>query len=372
MIHALHIFTELRSSDVSDTFLAFLSSYDRKELFVTVILPQESPFIRAVEKTGHPPIILKNISGTPRSFLGRRALKKEIRRLSPQIIHVYGGWVCEALRKCSVPIVNSPRDIETARRDKGKGFRRILARSPWAAERYIDRGIPEKSIRIVPNGMIPPAPLSPEEITRLRERYGFTSDDCVAGVFHPLRTCKGYPLFFAAAAAAVKECPELKFLVVGNGPMRRAYMRKVVSLGIKKSVKFVQHYPNRIALQNIIDFQVDVSENHPLSRTVLEAMGLAKPVIAFRSGGNSYAIENGVTGLLADQFMSKKLSGAMVQLTQKSAVCSRLGQGGKKRMNAMFSAEVTAKKVVEVYHEILVEEGILDEDSNAPSAHEHH
>ena len=351
MIHAIHIFTHLENDALSETFLDFLVSYDRKELFLTVILPQESPFLRQVEQTGHPPILLKNIGGAPHAFWGRHTLRKEIRKLSPGIIHVYDAWMLDALQKSGIPIVATLSGLETPRHKKGPHT--VAALSPWAKERYLERGISEENLVLLPMGICPCEPPDEEECARLRRSLGFDPEDIVVGVFHPLVKCKGYPLLLAAAALAKEEIPNLRFLIWGNGPMRHQYMRKAVSLGLKKVIRFVSSEHDPIAFQGMMDIGMEISENAPLRRHTLTAMSLAKPMIAFHSGGNSYMVENGVSGLLIKQFSSKKIAGALLELARHPQIMLSMGSAGKKRMLRLFSAEGTAKETVSLYQQIL-------------------
>ena len=354
MIHALHVFTDMRMSDRAKNFLAFLSSYDRKELFVSVILPQESPLKRDVEQTGHPPILLKNIGDTPHSFIGRRALRKEIKRLSPQVIHVYGGWTYDVLRKSGVPLINSPLMPDASCREKDAI--RITAPSPWALERHLRRGVPEKNAVLLPPGVIPLESPEDEERDRIRSEFGFEPDDIVVTVFHPFNKNKGYPLLLAAAAQAKKECPNLRFVLVGTGNMKHQYMRKAVSFGLKKSIRFIRPPEDAFALLQATDIGVEISERRPISRTVLEEMSLGKPMIAFAGGGNSFMVENGVTGLLIDPPLSKKISGAILGLVNHPAIALSMGNSGKKRVDRLFSAACYAENVLQLYRDLLGEE----------------
>ncbi len=351
MICAMHIFTNMHLGDASRNFLDFLASYDRTELLVTVVLPYESPLVREVEKTGHPPILLRNIADPAHAFIGKRTLLKEIKRLSPDVIHTYGDWVKDALSKLTVPVVDEPNHLDSVRK-KGR-YAKMIAPSPWAKDAFIERKIDADKIALLPPGVLPPPELPEEEVARFRESLGFSDTDKICAVFHPMTLGKGYPLFFAAAQAASEECPNLKFVVLGGGAMRRQYMRKVVSLGLKKSIRFLSSEIDRTLLQNLMDFQVEISENRMLSRPLLEGMSLGKPAIAFRSGGNAFAVENGDSGFIADQFMSKKLMSAMVELGRNPGVLFSMGEAGKRRTEEVFSAEKRAENLVRLYREVL-------------------
>ena len=351
MIHAVHIFTRMRPDPFSESFLDFLASYDRAELSVTVLLPLDSPFVRQVENTGHSPVLLKSIGDAPYAFLRRKVLKKELRRLAPQIIHVYDARVSDALRKIGIPTVVSLLSIDSARYKRSPHT--FAAFSPWAKERFLERGIPAEQIALLPPGVRAPAEINEEETARLRNELGFLPEDIVVGAFHPLNKSKGFPLFLAAAAMAKNDCPNLKFLVVGNGSMRHQYMRKAVSLGLKRSIRFLSESHDSAPLESVINIGMELSENAPLRRHTLRAMSMSKPVIAFDSGGNSYMVENGITGLLIRQFSSKKIAGAILELALHPQIAAQMGAAGKKRMLRLFSSEAIAKETAALYRHIL-------------------
>ena len=82
---------------------------------------------------------------------------------------------------------------------------------------------------------------------------------------------------------------------------------------------------------------------------LLEALALARPVVATRVGGIPEVIEHGVSGLFVTAGREEELAEAVLALMNNYYRAERLGNAGRKRVEENFSARFMAEKVAEVY-----------------------
>ena len=86
---------------------------------------------------------------------------------------------------------------------------------------------------------------------------------------------------------------------------------------------------------------------------LLEAMALAKPVIATDVGGVSHAVESGKTGLLVEVGDEEAFAEALVRLAADPALARRLGEAGRQRHRDFFGVERMVGEYARVFHETI-------------------
>jgi glycosyltransferase involved in cell wall biosynthesis len=91
-------------------------------------------------------------------------------------------------------------------------------------------------------------------------------------------------------------------------------------------------------------------EGFPL--VVLEAMAQGKPVVATAVGGTPEAVVDDETGLLVSPHDVPALSGALERLLGDETLRRRLGEAGRKRVEAHFPASAMTRRILEIYDEL--------------------
>jgi glycosyltransferase involved in cell wall biosynthesis len=87
--------------------------------------------------------------------------------------------------------------------------------------------------------------------------------------------------------------------------------------------------------------------------TVLEALGLGKPVVAFETEDVKLALTDGETGLIAPNGDVASLAERIVYLLRNPAVGHRLGQAGQQVVLQRFDFGVLAGRLEEFYQGVL-------------------
>jgi glycosyltransferase involved in cell wall biosynthesis len=164
---------------------------------------------------------------------------------------------------------------------------------------------------------------------------------------------KGLEIFLKAAHIICRQKPNVKFIIAGDGPLMPALRAQVREYNLDKKVLFLGHRDDGYDILKLIDLFVLPSLNEGIPMVLLEALALARPVIASRVGGIPEVIEDGVSGLLVTPGREDELAQSCVALMDNYNFAQELGIAGRKRVEERFSARVMAEKVAEVYRTLV-------------------
>lgn len=133
--------------------------------------------------------------------------------------------------------------------------------------------------------------------------------------------------------------PGAMIVIAGDGPLEGRLREVAVALGVTECVAFLGRVSPIAPLLAAADVVVLPSLSEGLPMVALEAMALARPVIATRVGGVPEAVEDGVTGLVVEPCDPIALAGAIRKLTADPALARTLGEAGAVRAKERFTAE---------------------------------
>ena len=159
---------------------------------------------------------------------------------------------------------------------------------------------------------------------------------------------KGTPVLLAALAAIRAAAPGVRFVFAGKGDVAPEAAPDVRVLGsVPHDVLF--------ALYRAADVVVAPSVwPEPLSRVILEAMALGRPVVATSVGGNPELVEDGVTGLLVPRGDAPALARAVTSLLHDPARRARMGEAAARRAAQVFDEERLVAELLDAYESALV------------------
>nr|WP_284707929.1 glycosyltransferase [Sporomusa sphaeroides] len=138
------------------------------------------------------------------------------------------------------------------------------------------------------------------KIAALRQEFQIEPQDKVISLIARLYKSKGQQYLIEAAPRIVERFPQVHFLLVGDGPHENLLRQRIQELRLTDHFIFSgyrQDIPEMIAISDIV---VRPSEMEGLPINVIEAMLMAKPVVASRIAGVPEMIEHGVNGLMAE------------------------------------------------------------------------
>lgn len=153
---------------------------------------------------------------------------------------------------------------------------------------------------------------------------------------------------------ALRELPRARLIIVGTGPMERAWRALTRDLGVDTRVRFVgavraDELPAYYAASDV--FVLPASERSEAFGAVqLEAMAAGKPVVCTELGtGTSFVNVDGETGLVVPPRDPHALAAALARLLDDADLRARMGAAGRARVRQEFSLDKMATRVMRVY-----------------------
>ena len=227
----------------------------------------------------------------------------------------------------------------------------IIAVSREIKWRLVEQdGVPYDRVSVIMNA-VSPAPL--QALIKAPDIPGVSEASALVGVVTRLQPEKGVAYFIEAAAAILQRLPRVHFLIVGDGPRRRALQMYAEQLGIQKQVHFLGFRLDARAIVASLDVLVvpSLSEGTPL--VTLEAMAAGVPVVASSVGGIPEQVKHEGEGLLVPPGNALALGEAILRLLANPSWARMLGQAGRQRVAAQFRLETMVKQTEDLYRALL-------------------
>jgi glycosyltransferase involved in cell wall biosynthesis len=217
--------------------------------------------------------------------------------------------------------------------------------------------LPEKRIVVVPNFVDDErfVPYNPIEIQQHRNRLGYTDEHVVIAIVAQLRTEKCHAALIAAFEKCLRQNPQLRLLLVGDGPERERITALVQSLHLESVVTLAGHMSDGVLAHSIADISVLVSAHEGFPNSLVEAMAASRPVVATKVGGVVDAVEDGVTGILVPYPEWNRLEQALLQLGADAALRQRMGEAGRARAWNQFRRSLVIPQLQQLYAGLVTE-----------------
>lgn len=208
----------------------------------------------------------------------------------------------------------------------------------------------ESPIEIVPNGV---------ELTRFfqaeslpRAAYGFDDNDILLIYTGRLGPEKNLEFLLHAFAGVSQAIPNVRLLLVGDGPLKDSLKELVHAHQISSSVQFTglipyDKMPGYLAMCDAF-VTASVTEVHPLS--VIEAMAACLPVMGIHSPGVGDTVEDGVTGFLSTEDLPA-FTAKLTRLCLQRQSRQKMGQAAREASNK-YAIERTTQMMLEHYERL--------------------
>lgn len=189
------------------------------------------------------------------------------------------------------------------------------------------------------------------------EDFKLTKNDFVMIMVGRLHPIKGHVVVFEAIKNLKEVIPNLKLLIVGDGPLEDELKSKVAKDDLDSVVCFLGLQPEEkidslLKLSNVLLLS-SYSESFPL--VVLEAARAKKAVIATDVGGVKDLITDASLGWVIPPKNVEKLEAAIVDAFQRREELPLLGENLYKKAASNYSINQLVKAVATTYRELLGE-----------------
>jgi colanic acid/amylovoran biosynthesis glycosyltransferase len=296
-----------------------------------------------------------------------RDLAAHLRRSGAAVLHIYFGHIgvqlLPYLKRAQVPVVVSfhgaDAGVDVAKRSHLELLRQvfdlatlILPRSQAIAENLADLGCPPEKIRVHRTGI-------PLDRFPFAQRY--PPEDGHWRLFQACRLIpkKGIDTTLRAFALFLKQYPEAKLTVAGEGPLAVPLQELAEDLHIASRVSF----PGFVSQAKLRDlFYQSHLFLHPsvtgpdgdregVPNAMLEAMASGLPVLATWHGGIPEAVQHGETGFLTPEHAHQALADAMLYLASEPDQYAAMSANASRAMAGNWEIHAQTRLLESLYDE---------------------
>lgn len=278
-------------------------------------------------------------------------LSRLLKQLRPDVVHAHDPHaVAMAATALSIaapvprpPLVASRRiEFRIARhsfsRWKYSQVDCFLAISRAVGDRLVADGIPGTKITVVHEGV------DVERIVQL------PSGNLHAALFLPagapivgnvgaLVAQKAQHMLIEAAAHVVREVPDARFVILGEGELRPALEQQIHHLHLERHVFLAGFRPDVMELIKDFDVFALSSIYEGMCTSLVDAMAARKPAVATAAGGVPEVISDGETGFLVRPHDAPGMAERIVALLKDAELRRRMGDAGLERARQLFTVE---------------------------------
>lgn len=226
----------------------------------------------------------------------------------------------------------------------------VICVSRAVLEYHANWGISRDKMRVI----YPSTPFKPAQVPKgsIRRRLGIALEDVVVTSVGRLHPAKNHIGLIEAIDTLVKDCPKIKVVIVGDGPLRECLSRRADSPGLRGRILFLGNRDDISEIMQMSDVFVLPSLYEGFPITVIEAMQHGLPVIASNVGGLRELLD-GRTGILVNPGDRRELADAIRQLYGDRELRARIGRAAQQRALEEFGFEGFVAATEALYEEVL-------------------
>jgi glycosyltransferase involved in cell wall biosynthesis len=207
--------------------------------------------------------------------------------------------------------------------------------------------VPVEEIAVQHNSIRPAPPANAEDVEALRARLGLSSDDRILLSIGRLSREKAHSDLLEAFKHI--EQPNLKLIIVGEGPEHDNLRTTAESLGIAERIIFAGQTKQVQAFFGLSDVMVISSHSEGSSNVLLEAMAANVPVVSTSVGGVPEMVEDNESALLVPPRDPQAMAAAINRMLEDDQLAQRLATNAARLAADRYSPESYARSLVELY-----------------------
>lgn len=245
--------------------------------------------------------------------------------LKTRIMH----WLREFMRKCQHIVIPS------------ESMRSILVNDYGLVDRFT----------VIPTG-IDIAPYKAADGSALRAQWGWDDDKVIISAGR-LAEEKNWTTLLQGFALAQKSQPDIRLVLVGDGPQADELHQLAGELGVGERVLFTgkvpfTDIPNYYKAADLFSF-ASITETQGL--VTLEAMAAGLPVVAVGASGTQDIVDDGRQGFLVEN-NAQALASGLIKLVENPAMMRRFRSAALRKSRA-YDSKRLARQMLKVYEQAI-------------------
>ncbi len=347
--------------------LSLLAGLNKTET-VHMICFTEGPFAAEARQLGIPTTVIEDndLFGT------RKRILAMIRHDGYQVIHCHGaranlmGMLLQ--KKAGVPVIStihSDYKLDYMGRPLAAltygninkfalpRFDAWIGVSAGMTNLLISRGFDPQRIYTLYNGVDFSKPCDPVPRGEYLERLGFAEDNVVFGIAARINPVKDMTTLVRAFAQAVKECPNIRLAIAGDGEQEAEIRSLAASVCPKGTVAFIGWEADIDSFYNAVDVNVLTSLSETFPYALTEGARMHCATISSQVGGVPWLIDDGFNGLLFPAQDVQKLAEHMIFFAEHPEERAAMGEKLYEKTRRDFSLDAMLAKQKSIYETII-------------------
>ena len=296
-------------------------------------------------------------------------LSRVVKRLRPDVVHAHDPHAV-AMAGTALSIASpSPRPLLVASRRvefriARNSFSRwkygqvdcFIANSGAIRDRLVADGIPSGKTIVVNEGV------DVERIARLpaanvRAELFLPTHAPIVGNVAALVPHKGQRHLVDAAVLVVREVPDARFVIVGDGELRGALEHQIRHAHLERHVFLAGFRADALEMTKGFDVFAMSSVSEGMCTALVDAMAASKAAVATSAGGIPEVMVDGQTGFLVPPRDHHAMAGRIVQLLRDQTLREQMGAAALARARERFTMERMVEGTADVYRQLLARRG---------------
>jgi len=370
--HIFHMIDGLTFGGAETLLRDLAAGLEMRGYRITVGYSTPGPFVSELEKKGLRLVRFPRL-GLIDPFLTLR-LARFMRKEKPQVFHThlfksdFHGRL--AARLAGVPVVVSTlhnNDVWANNWLMGHLYGstavwadRLIAVSEEVRQFHLQKtGVPADKLVVIQNAVDVKAFTGhEEEAKRIRAEFGIASDAPLFGIVGRLKPQKNVPMFLQAAVEILREQPNARFLIVGDGPLMPELEAQARELGLFPAVVFTGMRKDIPTILSSLDVLVLSSLWEGLPVILLEAMASSLPVVSTAVDGVVGVVDPDVTAFLTPSGDPAALAQACIRLARDPQLRKQMGSAGFEKVMKSYSLDAMINRISDLYLQLLRNRGL--------------
>lgn len=363
MTKVVHILTDTNIGGAG-VWLRRSLHYLEEDFNLTVIIPKDSLLKAYLSQLKKVQLIeVANIGDRSFSIKGFLTLRKVLKKLKPDVVHTHAslagrlaakvtkGCRCLNSRHCIEPVDRRPWVRQLKAMVNAWLSDQIIAVSHGVYENLLASGLPQDKVLLLPNGVDPLKLYSKEMKERTKAVYKVEGKK-VIGYVGRLAPVKG-PGYLLDLMAYMKKRgrEDLVLLVAGEGPLKKSLQAQAKARGLEDLIQWLGFVEETEALYNIMDVCINTSRSEAISLTLLEAMSLGLPVMAFDVDGLDQVIIDEKNGYLIPAYDIETYGERLCSLLDQPDLQTKFGTFARTLVGDKYSMAKMVEQLKTTYKE---------------------
>lgn len=308
-------------------------------------------------------------------WVSYRRIVETLREIQADIVHTHSskaGIIGRyAAARVGLPTVHTIHGASFHRGQSTLAFNVYCRLERWAARRtdafisvcdsltnqYVDAEIaPRNKFSTVYSGMdVDPFLTPPRRRDDVRQQLGLQPEHVAVAKVARLFYLKGHKFLIEAARPVIDRCPNVRFVLIGDGILREQFEQRISELGLSEHFILTGLVPPEQIpeLVNAADIVAHTSEWEGLARVLPQGLISGKPVVSYDVDGAREVVIPRETGFLLPVEEIAGLADAICELAESPELRKRLGENGRNRFTEIFRHQTMTAQIRDVYHRVL-------------------